>query len=70
MWFHGGTDETVLFEFWKTEEAGVFIASLVIIFFMSFGYEALKYWRDRMLQTQWERAQSLRSDASGPPSVM
>ncbi|OXA48365.1 protein P80 [Folsomia candida] len=46
MWFHTGTDETVLFKFWKTEKTGWFVLSLVIIFAMAFSYEGLKHWRD------------------------
>lgn len=70
MWFHGGQDETVLFEFWETGTGtGTFIGSLIIIFIISFVYEALKFWRDRMLQSQWEKSRLLLR-SKGLPSAM
>lgn len=68
MWFHFGKNEVILFEFWKTEKTGIFILSLVIIFMMAFGYEALKYFRDRMYQMHVERARSSLG-VRGPPST-
>jgi len=56
MSFHTGTSETILFSFWNTENnTGAFVGSLFIIFFMAFGYEALKCLREVLYKTSSAR---------------
>ncbi|KAE8749352.1 hypothetical protein FOCC_FOCC003866 [Frankliniella occidentalis] len=46
MWFHGGTMEMVVFDFWKVTDDGSMAYSWFIIFVLAFLYEGLKYYRD------------------------
>lgn len=46
MYFHAGTNETILFEFWKTTNVGGLIGSAIGIFVLAFLYEGLKFYRD------------------------
>jgi len=45
MWFHGGCNEIILFDFWKIDSLYGLIMSSAIIFVMAAGYEALKWFR-------------------------
>ncbi|KAK3928815.1 High affinity copper uptake protein 1 [Frankliniella fusca] len=46
MYFHGGTMEMVVFDFWKVTDDGSMAYSWFIIFVLAFLYEGLKYFRD------------------------
>lgn len=48
MYFHFGTEETVLFSFWKFSSAGGLIGSMIGIFILAVLYEGLKYYREHL----------------------
>jgi len=48
MFFHGGTNATILFEGWEVSETGAFIGSVVAVFFLAFLYEPLKFYREHL----------------------
>jgi len=58
MYFTAGTKVTILFKFWETSNTGVFVASLIIVFFLAVLYEALKFYREVL----YERSAKLASD--------
>lgn len=57
MWFHLGSEETILFEFWKISEIGGLIGSVVFIFFLAFAYEALKFYREQLYRRSFRAVQ-------------
>jgi len=57
MYFHGGTKETILFEFWNTSEIGGLIASMLVIFLLAFVYEALKFYREHLYRHSFQTVQ-------------
>ncbi|ODN06465.1 High affinity copper uptake protein 1 [Orchesella cincta] len=57
MFFHGGMDETILFEFWKISETGGLILSMIIIFFLAFAYEGLKFYREHLYRHSFQTVQ-------------
>jgi len=57
MFFHGGTEETILFEFWKISETGGLILSMILIFFLAFGYEGLKFYREHLYRHSFQTVQ-------------
>ncbi len=46
MYFHGGYNEVILFDFWRISSVGGLVGSMVIVFLMSLAYEGLKAFRD------------------------
>uniref|UniRef100_A0A182N6A2 Copper transport protein n=1 Tax=Anopheles dirus TaxID=7168 RepID=A0A182N6A2_9DIPT len=48
MSFHGGYDETILFEQWKIDSLGGLLWSMLLIFVMAALYEGLKYYREHL----------------------
>ncbi|XP_058062675.1 high affinity copper uptake protein 1 isoform X1 [Anopheles bellator] len=48
MSFHGGYDETILFEQWKIDSLGGLLWSMLAIFVMAALYEGLKYYREHL----------------------
>ncbi|XKL67338.1 hypothetical protein PGB90_002829 [Kerria lacca] len=48
MSFHFGTEETVLFSFWKFSTVGGLIGSIIGIFILAVLYEGLKYYREHL----------------------
>ncbi|RNA15540.1 high affinity copper uptake 1-like [Brachionus plicatilis] len=53
MTFHGGYDEVILFDFWKTTDSvSLFIVSCLILFVMAALYEGLKLLREGMLRAE------------------
>uniref|UniRef100_A0A182M4W1 Copper transport protein n=1 Tax=Anopheles culicifacies TaxID=139723 RepID=A0A182M4W1_9DIPT len=48
MSFHGGYDETILFEQWKIGSLGGLLWSMLLIFVMAALYEGLKYYREHL----------------------
>jgi copper transporter 1 len=46
MYFHGGFDEVILFDFWRISSVGGLVGSMAIVFILSIGYEGLKAARD------------------------
>ncbi|CAL8143657.1 unnamed protein product [Orchesella dallaii] len=57
MFFHGGVDETILFEFWKISETGGLIISMIVIFFLAFAYEGLKFYREHLYRHSFQTVQ-------------
>ncbi|VDD92853.1 unnamed protein product [Enterobius vermicularis] len=45
MWFHGGYDEVILFDFWRINSFCGLITSCLVIFVMSALYEGVKWFR-------------------------
>ncbi|CAI4228709.1 unnamed protein product [Auanema sp. JU1783] len=45
MWFHGGCEEVILFDFWRTESCMGIFWSCIAIFIMGAAYEGLKWFR-------------------------
>lgn len=53
MTFHGGYDEVILFDFWKTTGSiSMFIVSCLILFVLAALYEGLKLLRETMLREE------------------
>lgn len=46
MAFHGGYNETILFDFWKISSLSGLIWSMIAIFLVAAMYEGLKYYRE------------------------
>ncbi|CAJ0571318.1 unnamed protein product, partial [Mesorhabditis spiculigera] len=55
MWFHGGYEEVILFEFWRISTPLGLLLSCLAIFIMGIAYEALK-WSRVHLQTRLTRS--------------
>jgi hypothetical protein len=49
MYFHVGSEETILFKFWRTENAGALVGSCLILFVVAMLYEGLKVLREELL---------------------
>jgi copper transporter 1 len=71
MTFHGGYQETILFDKWKTSTLGAFVASWFAIFFVAVLYEGLKAVRHHLsrrdvcpecMENQIRRQALIRSD--------
>ncbi|EFP12735.1 hypothetical protein CRE_29728 [Caenorhabditis remanei] len=45
MWFHGGFEEVILFDFWRTDSLFGMILSCAAIFIMGATYEGVKWFR-------------------------
>ncbi|CAI2319160.1 unnamed protein product [Caenorhabditis sp. 36 PRJEB53466] len=54
MWFHGGFEEVILFDFWRTDSLFGMLLSCAAIFIMGATYEGVKWFRVflQMSQTQ------------------
>lgn len=50
MYFHGGCDEVILFDFWRIDVVWELLVSMLIIFVMAFLYEGLKYSREYLFR--------------------
>lgn len=48
MAFHGGYNETILFEQWKIDSLAGLLWSMLLIFIMAALYEGLKYYREHL----------------------
>jgi len=57
MYFHFDVSAYILFEFWKTEEVGGLIGSMIAIFFLAFLYEALKFYREHLYRHSFRTIQ-------------
>jgi len=57
MFFHFGLGDTILFEFWKPTQVGTLIASMIVIFLISFLYEALKFYREHLYRKSFRTIQ-------------
>ncbi|KHN74632.1 putative low affinity copper uptake protein 2 [Toxocara canis] len=45
MWFHGGYDEVILFDFWRINSLSGLLLSCLLIFVMASLYEGIKWFR-------------------------
>ncbi|KAH8247715.1 hypothetical protein KR038_008799, partial [Drosophila bunnanda] len=59
MAFHGGSTETILFNFWRTQTASALALSCVLVFVVAVLYEGLKFYREYLFQ----KTRSIRLDA-------
>ncbi|XP_055549732.1 high affinity copper uptake protein 1 isoform X2 [Wyeomyia smithii] len=48
MAFHGGYNETILFDQWKIDSLSGLLWSMLVIFIMAASYEGLKYYREHL----------------------
>ncbi len=78
MSFHGGYNETILFEFWKIDSIGGLIGSMVGCFLLAVMYEGLKFYREHLFRknlrpsgSQYTRpgSQSTEGDENAPASA-
>uniref|UniRef100_A0A914YT38 Copper transport protein n=1 Tax=Panagrolaimus superbus TaxID=310955 RepID=A0A914YT38_9BILA len=69
MWFHGGTEEVILFDFWRIESGLGLIISFLLIFALGAFYEGLKWFRIYLQMKDTKRIQKLRR-ARSPPVTM
>ena len=51
MYFHGGYQEVILFDFWRINSVGGLLGSMLVCFVLGVAYEAIKFLRDRVLRT-------------------
>ena len=49
MYFHGGYNEVILFDFWRISTLGGLIASMVGCFILGILYEGLKFLREFLI---------------------
>ncbi|XP_063708960.1 high affinity copper uptake protein 1 [Culicoides brevitarsis] len=57
MAFHGGCNETILFEQWKTSSWSGLVFSMFIIFILATLYEGLKYYREHLFWKSYNALQ-------------
>lgn len=62
MTFHGGFQEQILFNQWKTTSIGSFIGSWFLIFFIAILYEGLKTVRDQLAKREAIRCRTAAGD--------
>ncbi|XP_018016134.1 high affinity copper uptake protein 1 isoform X2 [Hyalella azteca] len=55
MYFHGGCNEVILFDFWRISEVWELLLSMLGIFILAFLYEALKYCREYLFRKAVQR---------------
>jgi copper transporter 1 len=60
MWFHGGTEEVILFDFWRIESGFGLIVSFLLIFILGAVYEGLKWYRIYLQMKETKRIQKKR----------
>lgn len=65
MTFHGGYQETILFDQWSTHSVGAFVASWFAVFLFSIAYEALKTFRDYLARREFTARRNSLSTPSG-----
>lgn len=61
MWFHGGAEEVILFDWWRTDSCVSMLVSCIIIFVMGALYEGVKWFR---VYLQMSKERSSRMDTS------
>ena len=57
MFFHTGTNETILFKCWETTDILGLLGSMLAIFFLAFLYEALKFYREHLYRHSFRTIQ-------------
>jgi len=53
MYFHGGYNEVILFDFWRISSVGGLIGSMIGCFLLGVLYEGLKFFREFMLRQEY-----------------
>lgn len=54
MYFHGGYNEVILFDFWRINSIGGLIGSMVGCFLLAIFYEGLKFYREYLFRTSFQ----------------
>ena len=54
MYFHGGYDEVILFDFWRINSIGGLVGSMVGCFLLAIFYEGLKFYREYLFRTSFQ----------------
>jgi hypothetical protein len=62
MYFHGGYEEVILFDFWRINTVGGLIGSMIGCFLLAMSYEGLKFLREIILRKNFS---AMRSCCSG-----
>ena len=52
MYFHGGYNEVILFDFWRISSLGGLIGSMVGCFLLGVLYEAFKFLREYLMNDE------------------
>ncbi len=58
MSFHGGYQETILFDFWVTETVLSFVFSCLALFVFAVLYEGLKLGREKLMAYEIKRRET------------
>ena len=56
MYFHGGCNETILFEFWKIDSVGGLVGSMIGCILLAVIYEGLKFYREHLFRQNFRPA--------------
>ena len=55
MYFHGGYNEVILFDFWRISSLAGLLVSMLGLFILGILYEGLKFFREFLLQIELKR---------------
>merc|ERR1719244_2017533 len=78
MYFHGGYNEVILFDFWRISSVGGLIGSMIGCFLLGVLYEGLKFFREFMLRQEYRSSgysnvnptpESTIDEATGPMDI-
>ncbi len=63
MYFHGGYDEVILFDFWRISTLGGLIGSMIGCFLLGIIYEGIKFYRESWMRGSFQSSkfESVRS---------
>ena len=65
MYFHGGCNETILFEFWKIDSVGGLVGSMIGCILLAVIYEGLKFYREHLFRQNFRPAAGYSRASSG-----
>ena len=65
MYFHGGCNETILFEFWKIDSVGGLVGSMIGCILLAVIYEGLKFYREHLFRQNFRPATGYARASSG-----
>ena len=63
MTFHGGYEETILFDFWQTTTLVQFLLSCLVLFIFAALYEGLKLAREKLIAYELKRTNAINGNA-------
>jgi len=69
MYFHGGYNEVILFDFWRISSVGGLIGSMIGCFLLGVLYEGLKFFREFLLRQEY-RSSGYSNVSPSPESTM